>query len=213
MIDGRFRDVVNSYTEPVGRGLVRLGASADVLTTSGLLFACVTGWAIGSGHHVWAIFFLTLTGAHDLFDGPVAKASNTASQRGSFFDSVIDRLSDGVLMAGVMFYLETHHHGLLVLLPFAIATSTFMISYERSKAESLGLHAKGGLMERAERMILLGVSLVANVLFLPVLWLLLALTTMTALGRFYRVWRIAEGPKRATRESRSMGGSVRPRRR
>ena len=84
MIDGRFRDVVNSYTEPVGRGLVRLGASADVLTTSGLLFACVTGWAIGSGHHVWAIFFLTLTGAHDLFDGPVAKASNTASQRGSF---------------------------------------------------------------------------------------------------------------------------------
>ena len=116
-------------------------------------------------------------------------------------------------MAGVMFYLETHHHGLLVLLPFAITTSTFMISYERSKAESLGLHAKGGLMERAERMILLGISLVANVLFLPVLWLLLALTTMTALGRFYRVWRIAEGPKRATRESRSMGGSVRPRRR
>jgi CDP-diacylglycerol--glycerol-3-phosphate 3-phosphatidyltransferase len=97
-------------------------------------------------------------------------------------------------MGGCAYYLVAHHHGQLVLLPFAIITSTFLISYQRSKAESLGLSAKGGLMERAERMILLGVALLANVLFIPVLWLMLALTTMTALGRFVRVWSSADRP-------------------
>jgi CDP-diacylglycerol--glycerol-3-phosphate 3-phosphatidyltransferase len=70
-------------------------------------------------------------------------------------------------------------------------TMTFMISYQRSKAESLGLKAKGGLMERAERMILMGVALLATQVFIPVLWLMLVLTTMTAIGRFTRVWQIA----------------------
>jgi CDP-diacylglycerol--glycerol-3-phosphate 3-phosphatidyltransferase len=69
-----------------------------------------------------------------------------------------------------------------------------MISYQRSKAESLGLNARGGLMERAERMILLGVALLANQIFIPVLWVMLVLTTMTALGRFRRVWQIADSP-------------------
>ena len=58
-------------------------------------------------------------------------------------------------MGGVAYYLTAHHHGQLVLLPFGILTTTFLISYQRSKAESLGLAAKGGLMERAERLILL----------------------------------------------------------
>ena len=94
-------------------------------------------------------------------------------------------------MGGVAYYLTNHHHGQLVLLPFAILTTTFLISYQRSKAESLGLAAKGGLMERAERMILLGVGLLATPIFIPVLWIMLALTAMTAGGRFWRVWQVA----------------------
>ena len=156
MFDGKFRQSVDARTAPIGRWLVRAGFSADVLTGSGLVFACATAWAIAAGYFYLAIVLLTLTGAHDLFDGPVAKASHRASQRGSFFDSVIDRLSDAVLLGGVAYYLTAHHHGQLVLLPFAILTTTFLISYQRSKAESLGLSAKGGLMERAERMVLLG---------------------------------------------------------
>ncbi len=194
MFDGKFRQSVDARTAPVGLALVRLGFSADVLTGSGLLFAAITAWLIGTGHHHWAVVMLTLTGAHDLFDGPVAKASKSASVRGSFFDSVMDRLSDGVLLGGVAYFLVAQHRGELVLLPFAIMTTTFMISYERSKAESLGLKAKGGLMERAERMILLGVSLLAPVLFVPVLWALLVLTAATAAGRFQRVWVAAGRP-------------------
>ncbi len=193
MFDGKFRQSVDARTAPIGQALVKLGFSADVLTASGLIFAVFTAWLIATGHHHWAIVFLTLTGLHDLFDGPVAKASNSASVRGSFFDSVVDRLSDGVLMGGVAYFMVAHHRGELVLLPFAIMTSTFLISYERSKAESLGLKAKGGLMERAERMILLGVAFIAPVLFVPILWTLLALTTATAAGRFIRVWQAASG--------------------
>jgi CDP-diacylglycerol--glycerol-3-phosphate 3-phosphatidyltransferase len=177
---------------------VRFGFSADVLTASGLVFACATAWAIAVGHHHLAILLLIATGAHDLFDGPVAKASHRASQRGSYFDSVIDRFSDAALLGGAAYYLTAHHHGQLVMLPFAIVTMTFMISYQRSKAESLGLHAKGGLMERAERMILLGVALLANPIFIPVLWVMLVLTTMTAFGRFWRVWQIADSPAPST---------------
>lgn len=194
MFDGRFRRSVEVVTTPIGRGLVRVGFSADVLTASGLVFACATAWAIALGTHWEAIVLLTLTGLHDLFDGPVAKAGHRTSQRGSFFDSVVDRVADAVLMGGVAYYLTAHHRGQLVLLPFAILTASFLISYQRAKAESLGLSAKGGLMERAERMILLGVGLLASAIFVPVLWVMLALTIMTALGRFVRVWRAADRP-------------------
>jgi phosphatidylinositol phosphate synthase len=197
MFDGRFRQGLDATTAPVGRWLVRTGVSADVLTASGLVFALATAWAIGVGYHWLAVVLLTLTGFHDIFDGAVAKASQRASQRGSFFDSVTDRLSDALIMGGVAFYLTNQHRGQLVLLPIAILTTTFLISYQRSKAESLGLAAKGGLMERAERMILLGVALLAKVIFVPVLWLLLALTAMTAAGRFWRVWQMAESPEPA----------------
>jgi CDP-diacylglycerol--glycerol-3-phosphate 3-phosphatidyltransferase len=195
MLDGNFRKSVETVTLPAGRWLVRIGFSADVLTASGLVFSCATAWAIATGHHWVAAALLTLTGFHDLFDGPVAKASKRASQRGSFFDSVVDRITDSMLLGGVAYYLTAHHHGQLVLLPFAILTTTFMISYQRSKAESLGLAAKGGLMERAERMILLGVGLLAKSIFLPILWVMLALTAMTAAGRFWRVWQIAASPE------------------
>jgi len=212
MFDGKFRQSLDATTAPVGRWLVRFGFSADVLTASGLVFALATGWCIAEGHFLVAIVLLILTGAHDMLDGAVAKASQRASQRGSFFDSVVDRVSDAAMLGGVCFYVERHHPGGLVLLPFALLTTFFLISYQRSKAESLGLAAKGGLMERAERMVLLGVALLSPAIFVPVLWLMLVLTTATALGRFRRVWQVAARP--APRPVAARGARVhrRPRR-
>ena len=83
-------------------------------------------------------------------------------------------------------YLAAHHHGQLVLLPFAILALTALISYQRAKAELLGLSATGGLMERAERFILLGVCFIAGAVspaaFVPALWVFFGLITATALG-------------------------------
>src|SRR5690606_8024412 len=69
--------------------------------------------------------------------------------------------------------------------------ASLLISYERAKAEALGYDARGGLMERAERLIVLGLALLFDSLLIPALWLMLALTLFTAGQRFVKVWRQA----------------------
>lgn len=199
MFDGRWRRGVDQVTRPVGRRLVAWGVTADVLTASGLVFAAGTAAVVATGHLFAAIPLLILTGFHDLFDGPVAKAAGTASVRGAFFDSVADRVADTLLMAGVAWYLVSAGEGQLALLPLAVLGAASLVSYVRAKAESLGLPVTnsgvfGGLMERAERMILLGVGFLEPWLLVPVLWALLGLTVVTAGARFVTAWRAAEGP-------------------
>jgi CDP-diacylglycerol--glycerol-3-phosphate 3-phosphatidyltransferase len=193
MFDGRWRNAVDRSTGPVGTALHRRGITADVLTATGLISATATAWLVASGHLHLAIILLIVTGLHDLLDGPVAKAAGTASVRGAFFDSVTDRVADAVLMGGVAWYLIGRHEGHLAVLPLAVLGVTGLVSYQRAKAESLGLSAKGGLMERAERMILLGIAFLDSAFVVPVLWVLLALISMTAIGRFVKVWNAASG--------------------
>ncbi len=194
MFDGRWRAAVDRTTGPVGKALQRRGVTADVLTASGLVFSVATAVSVATGHLLLAIPLLTITGFHDLLDGPVAKAGGTASVRGAFFDSVSDRVSDAIIMAGVAWYLAGRHDGHLAVLPLAVLGVTSVVSYERAKAEALGIPARGGLMERAERMILLGVGFLAPWLLVPVLWLMLGLVSLTAVSRFVKVWRAAEAP-------------------
>ncbi|HVC14841.1 MAG TPA: CDP-alcohol phosphatidyltransferase family protein [Acidimicrobiales bacterium] len=201
MFDGRWRRGVDRCTGPVGRGLVRLGITADVLTASGLVFAVATAVVVATGHLLIGIPLLAVTGFHDLFDGPVAKAAGTASVRGALFDSVMDRLADAVLMLGVAWYLVSVHEGELALLPLAVLGAASLVSYVRAKADALRLPTTngglfGGLMERAERMILLGAGFLEPWLLVPVLWVLLALTMVTAVARFVSAWRAADGPVR-----------------
>ena len=80
----------------------------------------------------------------------------------------------------------------MAMLPFAVMAMSSLISYQRAKAESLGLDAKGGLMERAERVVLLCVGLLIEPLLVPVLWIMLVLTAITAGQRFVKVWRQAQ---------------------
>ena len=196
MFDGRWRTAVDRTTGPVGETLHRHGITADVLTATGLVSATATAVLVATGHLHWAILFLIVTGMHDLLDGPVAKAAGTASVRGAFFDSVTDRVADAVLMFGCAWYLLDRGDGHLALLPMAILAVTALVSYERAKAESLGLSAKGGLMERGERMFVLGVGFLSAAIFVPVLWVLFALITFTAVSRFVTVWNAASGRDR-----------------
>jgi CDP-diacylglycerol---glycerol-3-phosphate 3-phosphatidyltransferase len=200
MFDGHWREAVDRSTKPVGETLVRIGVTADVLTVFGLAMSVVTAFVVGTGHFVVGIAMLFATGLPDLFDGPVAKAAGTASVRGAFFDSVSDRVADGFMFGGVAWYLSAHQHGQAVLIPFAILAVVSLISYQRAKAELLGIKAKGGLMERAERFILLGFCFIAAAIstsaLVPALWVYFALVTITAAERFIRVWNAADGPVR-----------------
>lgn len=175
----------------LGERLVRCGVTADQVTALGILLAGATGVVIGLGYLWVGVGMVTIGGLMDALDGAVAKAAGTCSKRGAFFDSVADRVADGLIFGGVAWYLATGGHPREALIPFAILGVSALISYERAKAESLGWDAKGGLMERAERLIGLGIALALNVIFVPLLWVLLALTGFTACQRFVKIWRQA----------------------
>jgi CDP-diacylglycerol--glycerol-3-phosphate 3-phosphatidyltransferase len=203
MLDGRWRANVERGLEPVGRGLHRVGITADSLTIIGLAFAVGTAFAIADGHLVLGVIGLILTGLPDILDGSVARQSGRAGPRGAFFDSVCDRVADAALLLGVAWYLSNQDPQLPVLVMAVLALS-MLITYERARAESLGFEARGGLMERAERLVLLGVGLAFDIL-VPVLWIMLVLTAITAVQRFVKVWRQAtpDRPRRSRHPRRT----------
>ncbi|MEO5900193.1 MAG: CDP-alcohol phosphatidyltransferase family protein [Ilumatobacteraceae bacterium] len=191
MFDGKFRAPVDRAVKPIGNGLRRTGLTPDHLTIIGLVVAGGAAVAIGLGQLKIGLLLVVLAALPDLFDGALAKASNTSSQRGAFFDSVVDRVTDALLYGGVAWYLASHDSAHTAILPMAVMGMSSVISYQRAKAESLGLNAKGGLMERAERIIALCLGLLFSVLLIPVLWLTLVLTLITAVQRFVKVWKQA----------------------
>jgi CDP-diacylglycerol--glycerol-3-phosphate 3-phosphatidyltransferase len=166
----------------------------DHLTGLGLAMAVADAVIIATGHLFIGLLLLILSAVPDLLDGAVAKATGMASVRGAFFDSVSDRVTDSLILGGIAWHLATVGGRHAAMLPFAVLATSTLISYERAKAESLGFSAKGGLMERAERIIALCVGLAFPVTLVPVLWLMLALTSITAVQRFAKVWRQAPGP-------------------
>ncbi len=189
MLDGRWRAKAERGLDPVGRALYRVGISANVLTVVGLVIAAATAVAIATGHLLLGFFGVILTGLPDLLDGSVARYSGKAGPRGAFFDSVSDRVSDALLFGGVAWYLADESRYLPVLV-LAVLALSMLITYERARAESLGFSARGGLMERAERMVLLSIGLLFDVL-VPMMWIMLVLTAVTAVHRFVMVWRQA----------------------
>ena len=191
MFDGHFRVQVERAVKPMGESLRKVGVTPDVLTVAGLLLAVAAGISVGAGALRLGLLLVILAALPDLLDGAVAKAGNTASQRGAFFDSVIDRVTDALLLGGVAWYLASNDSPHMSVFPFAVMAVSATISYERAKAESLGLQAKGGLMERAERIILLCLGLLFDNLLVPILWIMLVLTAITAVQRFVKVWKQA----------------------
>jgi CDP-diacylglycerol--glycerol-3-phosphate 3-phosphatidyltransferase len=199
MFDGRWRSNLETGLRPVGTQLRRAGIKADHLTLVGVAMSAGAAVAIANGALRGALLLLILTGIPDMLDGAVAKASGTAGPRGAFFDSVADRVSDAMLLGGVSWYLASEYGGHLPVLPLAVLGATMLISYERAKAESLGFDARGGLMERGERFVLLGFGLLFDSLLVPVLWVMLVLTLVTAVQRFVKVWQQASSPPATTR--------------
>ncbi|MDA8263443.1 MAG: CDP-alcohol phosphatidyltransferase family protein [Actinomycetota bacterium] len=193
MFDGNLRSHVDRRTQPLGRALANAGITADMLTLTGLAMAAVTALLIGTGHLLLGFFALLLSALPDLLDGPVAKVRGTSSARGAFFDSVSDRFSDLMLSVGLAFYLFQRGHTTLAMLPMGIYGAASLISYQRAKAESLGFSAKGGIMERAERVVLMAAGILIYPILVPMLWVVFVLSALTVVQRFVKVWIQATG--------------------
>lgn len=191
MFDGNFRKGVDKVLDPIGVLLSRIGVTANALTATGIVIAGIGSVFIGQGRLFLGFIFLILTGLPDALDGAVAKASGTSSVRGAFLDSVSDRVTDILLFCGIAWYLASNEPGRIMMLPVAVMGAAMLISYQRAKAESLGFDAKGGIMERAERFIVLALGLLISDILIPVLWVMLILTLITAIQRFTKVWKQA----------------------
>lgn len=191
MFDGNFRKGVDKVLDPIGVLLSRIGVTANALTATGIVIAGIGSVFIGQGRLFLGFIFLILTGLPDALDGAVAKASGTSSVRGAFLDSVSDRVTDILLFCGIAWYLASNESGRIMMLPVAVMGAAMLISYQRAKAESLGFDAKGGIMERAERFIVLALGLLISNILIPVLWVMLILTLITAIQRFIKVWKQA----------------------
>ena len=220
MFDGKFRTPVDKAVKPLGNLLRKTGLTPDHLTILGLLVGIAAAVAIGSGRLLLGAFLVVLAALPDLLDGALAKASDSASQRGAFFDSTIDRITDALLLGGIAWYFAGTESPYMTLLPYAVASVSSLISFQRAKAESLGIDAKGGLMERAERIIAILIGLLFPVLLIPILWIMLVLTSITAIQRFVKVWKqAAVAPvtaariemRRSKRESRRVARTERRR--
>ena len=191
MFDGRFRTGVDKVTKPVAAALRSTGLAPDHLTALGLVMAVPAAWAIATGRLGLGLGLLIGSAVPDLLDGALAKASGRASVRGAFFDSVADRVTDTLILGSLAWYLQDTHRGHIFMLPVAVLGLSLIISYERAKAESLGFNAKGGLMERAERIVVICASIAFSVIMIPLLWVMLTLTAATAVQRVVKVWKQA----------------------
>lgn len=153
--------VVKGYLrliEPVAALLIRRNVSPNAITTFGTLCTLVGAGLYAAGHIMTAGWVIGLTALFDVLDGTVARRTGKSTTFGAFYDSTLDRVADGGVMAGLTIFYATspvHHNIYMVVVCLVGIIGTFLISYTRARAEALGIDAKVGLMQRPERVILL----------------------------------------------------------
>ena len=190
MIELRVRKRVDRLVNPIGRGLARIGVTPTWLTMIGL-GVTVIGAVLVARESFLAGALVALTGAAlDGLDGSVARARGSASLSGALLDSVADRMGETAMWAGLAFALSDSAR--LSLLCVLSLGASLLVSYVRGKAESLGADGRGGIMGRAERIILMTLGLLFIEYVEVMLWAMAALTWLTVLQRFYISWRQLE---------------------
>ena len=153
------------------RVLIRAGLTPNMVTTIGLVLNIgvsiifIEGAEKGNRGDLsyvgWAGALILFAGLFDMLDGQVARLGNMSSRFGALYDSVLDRYSELILFLGICYYLVAHHYFLSSLVAFIGMIGSLMVSYTRARAEGLGIECKDGLMQRPERVILIGVSALA----------------------------------------------------
>jgi phosphatidylglycerophosphate synthase len=156
---------------PFVRLLIKVGFTPNAVTLTGLLLNIgvavifIIGGEEGNRGDLryvgWGGALILFAGLFDMLDGQVARLGNMKSDYGAMFDSVLDRYSELFTFLGICYYLVAHHYLLGSLFAFIALIGSMMVSYTRARAEGLGVECKGGLMQRPERVVLMGVSALA----------------------------------------------------
>ena len=186
------------------RLFLRLGVSPDAVTLVGTLGVAAGALVFFPVGMLWqGVLVITCFVFSDLIDGQMARLSGRTSRFGAFWDSTLDRLGDGAVFGGLVLYFAGPGDDYLYLcVTLWCLVMGSVTSYSRARAESLGMDARGGLAERADRLVaILVLTFFGDVLGLPILyeatlWVLAVASTYTVGYRVLKVRRqaLAEGP-------------------
>ncbi|MEA1977500.1 MAG: CDP-alcohol phosphatidyltransferase family protein [Chloroflexota bacterium] len=182
----RFKNILDS----IGAFLNGLGITPNTLTISGLVGNLIGAYFLAIGSFMVGGFILLAMGAIDALDGTMARLRGEPSDFGAFVDSVTDRYSEFVIYAGLLFYAVKEMNLTLAMMVFAATAGSVMVSYIRARAQSLGYEAKGGMLTRFERFIILIPSLIFGYPWIGVS-IIAILANITALQRIFSVRRQA----------------------
>lgn len=193
MLNSLARSSVSKVTDPVGRGLLRLGLGPDAVTVIGTVG--VVAGAVGllaPGFLFVGTLVVTVFVFFDLFDGAMARARGYGTRFGLVLDASCDRIADGAIFAAIAYYCFTSGQRGLAIACLIILVAAQVVSYVKARADSVDLRIGGALAERAERNVvsLVGTGLaglgVPHALALC-LWLLAAACVITVAQRLLQV--------------------------
>jgi CDP-diacylglycerol--glycerol-3-phosphate 3-phosphatidyltransferase len=185
---GRYKEQVARIADPVARTLLGPRVRPNQLTVLGLFCSAVAAVAFAADRQRVAGLLLALAGLLDIFDGSLARVSGQVSPFGAFLDSVLDRYSDLLVLAGIAVLFVTRNQVGAVVATLAALIGTVMVSYTRARAESVGVECRVGLMERGERLLVL----IAGALFdflVPAVWVVAVGANATAVHRILHTQR------------------------
>jgi phosphatidylglycerophosphate synthase len=139
-------------------GITIIGFILTILASTILIAGAELGEKNNPNYIMWFSIVLLLAGLFDMLDGQLARKSNNMSIFGALFDSVIDRYSEMIMFFGIAYYLVSYDYFLSGLFAFIAMIGSIMVSYTRARAEGLGYDCKVGIMQRPERILLIGIS-------------------------------------------------------
>jgi CDP-diacylglycerol--glycerol-3-phosphate 3-phosphatidyltransferase len=181
--------------QPLALALARAGVQANWLTYLGFILNVGVAVLVAQGWlGVGGLVFL-IVNALDFLDGAVARAAGTAGAFGAFLDSVLDRYSEAVVFIGLIVWYSRADDPFAVAVTALALAGSFMVSYCRARAEGLGLDCEVGLLQRPERIVVLGLGLMLAeythpLVLVAVLIVLALLTNVTAAQRMRHVARL-----------------------
>ena len=184
------RSILDSFlVNPILFLLLKLKLTPNAVTFLGFLICCISAYFISSGSFLVGGLLVLFSGFMDIFDGALARKMEQITDRGAFLDSTFDRLSEAIVLIGLIYFFSTSNETNLVLLTSLSLVFSILISYLRARIEGLGYNSKGGFFTRPERVLVVSLGLI---FFSPELTVtLLAIATTAGLfHRFLIFWRI-----------------------
>ncbi|MGZ3957669.1 MAG: CDP-alcohol phosphatidyltransferase family protein [Flavisolibacter sp.] len=154
--------------DPFVRLLIKIGLTPNAVTVIGFILniGVAAVFVVGAektnrgdlSYVGWAGALILFAGLFDMLDGQVARLGKMSSSFGALLDSVLDRYSELFMFLGICYYLISHHYFISYLFAFIGLIGSMMVSYTRARAEGLVIECKGGLMQRPERIVLVGTA-------------------------------------------------------